>query len=302
MVYEEVLRMKLPDQLSFLKHIGTPVQSSDKSLHGQTIVLTGATSGIGLITLHRLIKDQATVIFVARSKQKAESLVEKYPDLRYVLADFNDLSQVKAAAGRILTMTDAVDAVIHCAGIHSTRKEINHHGLEQTLTVNHLASFLMTHELIPTLQKSKSPRVLFINSQGHRFGQFLTDDPNFEKRRYTGLKGYGASKTAQLLSMYEFQRRFKDIVFLAMHPGAVKSNIGTNNGRLYRTFSRFVIQPLLRSPELSARAIHYLLAEPQVQQLKARFFNFTTLDTPAPHAQDSAQSKTVFEWSLAQLQ
>jgi NAD(P)-dependent dehydrogenase (short-subunit alcohol dehydrogenase family) len=300
MVYEEILRMKLPDQLSFIKHIGKPVQSSDKSLNGQTIVLTGATSGIGLVTLHRLVKDQAHVIFVARSKEKAEVLVHQYPGLRYVLADFKDLSQVKAATTTILAMTDSVDAVIHCAGIHSTRKELTNKGLEQTLTVNHLASFLMTQELLPTLQKSKAPRVLFINSQGHRFGQFLTDDPNFEKRRYTGLKGYGAAKSAQLLSMYEFQRRFKDIVFVAMHPGAVKSNIGNNNGWLYRAFSRFVIQPLLRNPELSARAIHYLLAEPSIQQMKASFFNFTSLDSPAPHAQDSDYAKQVYEWSLLQ--
>lgn len=292
--------MKLPDQLSFLNHLGSTVRSSSSSLFEQTIVLTGATSGIGLVTLQRLLKDNASIIFVARNKAKAEQLVKQHPTLRYVLADFTDLIQVKAAAIAIVDMTESIDAVIHCAGIHSTRKTLTNDGWEQTLTVNHLASFLFTQPLIPRLRNTPTPRVLFINSQGHRFGQFHIEDPNFDTRRYTGLKGYGASKSAQLLSMYEFQRRFQDIVFYAMHPGAVKSNIGSNNGWLYRTFSRFVIQPLLQNPELSARAIHYLLADPAALQHKARFFHFTSLDTPAPHAQDSAYATKVFEWSLQQ--
>jgi NAD(P)-dependent dehydrogenase (short-subunit alcohol dehydrogenase family) len=300
LVYAEVLRMKYPAELAFLQSARKPILSSKERLTNQIILLTGATSGIGKVTLARLLEDDVHVVVMGRSSEKLDQLTSLYGSkITPYKANFSVLSDVIAAAKRIQSNHPRIDTIIHCAGIHSTRKNIAQDGFEETLTVNHLAAFILTKELIPNLKASNNPHVLFINSEGHRFGQFDPKDPNFTQKRYTGLKGYAASKTAQLHAMHQLNGEYPDIRFNALHPGAVKSNIGSNNGALYRTFSKLLIQPLLKSPKWSAQAIHYVLAEPNMQDVRDTFFYFTTPETPAPHALMSFLTREVYEFSLS---
>ena len=299
LVHAEVFWMKLPAELAFLQSAGKPILASNHTLSNQVILLTGATSGIGKVTLKRLLQDDVTMIIMGRSQEKLDGLVQAYPNrVTAYKADFSDLKQVYTAAKVISTNHPVIDSIIHCAGIHSTTKIIAKDGYEQTLTVNHLAPFILTQELLGNLKHSSNPHVLFINSEGHRFGSYNPKDPNFEKKRYTGLKGYGASKSAQLHVMHELTTHYPEIRFNALHPGAVKSNIGSNNGIVYRTFSKFLIQPFLKSPSFSARAIHYLLAEPSMQDVRDTFFYFTTPETPAPHALASPTSSQTYDFSM----
>lgn len=291
--------MKLPAELAFLQSAGKPILASQHKLTSQVILLTGATSGIGKVTLKRLLQDDVHVIVMGRSQEKLDDLIREYAHrITAYKADFADLQQVITASQLVVKNHPVIDTIIHCAGLHSTTKIIAKDGYEQTLTVNHLAAFILTNELIDNLKKSINPQVLFINSEGHRFGSFDPNDPNFTKKRYSGLKGYGASKTAQLHVMHELTTRYPSIRFNALHPGAVKSNIGSNNGILYRTFSKFLIQPFLKSPTLSARAIHYVIAEPSMQNVRDTFFYFTTPETPAPHAVKGPNTTSTYEFSL----
>jgi retinol dehydrogenase 13 len=298
MVHAEVFWMKYPAELAFLQSAGKPILSSNHQLVDQVILLTGATSGIGNVTLARLLKDDVQVIVMGRSQTKLDELSKQYSNrITCYRADFTDLTQILFAAKEISKNHPRIDTIIHCAGLHSTKKIIATDGYEMTLTVNHLASFVLTQVLMPNLIKSNNPHVLFINSEGHRFGRFDPMDPNFNKKRYTGLRGYGSSKTAQLHVMHEFSILYPMIRFNALHPGAVKSNIGSNNGPLYRTFSKFLIQPLLKSPLLSAQAIHYVLADSSMRSIRDTFFYFTTPETPAPHALAGPLSKKTFDLS-----
>lgn len=290
--------MKYPAELAFLQSAGKPILASSTPLSNQIILLTGATSGIGKVTLERLLQDDVHVIIMGRSQPKLDELSKQYnKKITPYNADFTELSQVLFAAKQISKHHPRIDSIIHCAGLHSTKKIIANDGYELTFTVNHLAAFVLTQELIVNLQQSTNPQVLFINSEGHRFGRFDSMDPNFDRKRYTGLKSYGASKTAQLHVMHELSTQYPTIRFNALHPGAVKSNIGSNNGVVYRTFSKFLIQPLLKSPLFSARAIHYVLAEPSVQSTRDTFFYFTTPETPAPHALANSLSKQTYDLS-----
>jgi NAD(P)-dependent dehydrogenase (short-subunit alcohol dehydrogenase family) len=303
LVYAEVLRMKYPAELAFLQSARKPILSSKERLTNQIILLTGATSGIGKVTLARLLEDDVHVVVMGRSSEKLDQLTSLYGSkITPYKANFSVLSDVIAAAKRIQLQHPRIDTIIHCAGLHSTTKVMATDGYEQTLTVNHLAAYILTQELLGNLNPSSNPHVLFVNSEGHRFGAFDPNDPNFEKKRYTGLKGYGASKSAQLHVMHELTTRYPNIRFNALHPGAVKSNIGSNNGIVYRTFSKFLIQPFLKSPSFSARAIHYLLAEPSMQDVRDTFFYFTTPETPAPHALMSPISSQTYEFSMGVYQ
>jgi retinol dehydrogenase 13 len=115
-------------------------------------------------------------------------------------------------------------------------------GIETVFCVNYLVSFLFTRLLPDRLIESASVRIIEIHSQGHRFNGLDLEDLNWEKRRYRGLQGYGASKTAQVLTVWELADRLQGsgVTINAMHPGEVWSNIGMNNGLLYRWYQRFL--------------------------------------------------------------
>ena len=127
------------------------------------------------------------------------------------------------------------------------------------------------------------------------------DDLNWEKRRYKGLQSYGASKVAQLLTVWEMAEELQGsgVTINAMHPGEVRTNIGMNNERLYRWYKRYVLWWMLKEPEISGEAIYYLAAAPEMQQVSGRFFNQTIDEKPAPHALDRALGKRVWQISEA---
>jgi NAD(P)-dependent dehydrogenase (short-subunit alcohol dehydrogenase family) len=171
--------------------------------------------------------------------------------------------------------------------------------VETVFCVNHLASFLFTRLLLPRILESAPARIIQINSQGHRFGGLDLNDLNWDRRRYRGLQGYGASKVAQLLTVWELADKLKEtgITINAMHPGAVRTNIGMNNGLLYRWYQRYLIWPMLKDPRISGEAIYYLAAAPEMAAVSGRFFNLTIDEKPATHALDRALGKQVWKIS-----
>ena len=138
-----------------------------------------------------------------------------------------------------------------------------------------------------------------MNSEGHRFGGLDLDDLTWSRRHYIGLQGYGASKVAQLLTVWEFADILAGtgVTINAMHPGTVKTNIGMDNGPLYRWFHRLFVRPLLRKPDISGEAIYYLAAAPEMQNVSGKFFNQTVEETPMPHALDRELGKSVWKIS-----
>ncbi|MCX6307415.1 MAG: short-chain dehydrogenase, partial [Bacteroidia bacterium] len=181
-----------------------------------------------------------------------------------------------------------------------TTRQLTVDGNEAAFAVNHLASFLITSLLLKRMVESAPSRIIQVNSEGHRFNGLRLDDLNWEKRRYNGYLGYGASKTAQLMTVWALNDLLqgKGVTINAMHPGAVKSNIGTNNGILYNFFSRYLIQPGLKSPVLSGEAIYYLASSPEMEGVSGKFYNLTNEEIPAPHARNSKIGLQVFQKSI----
>ncbi len=125
------------------------------------------------------------------------------------------------------------------------------------------------------------------------------DDLGWGKRRYRGLQGYGASKVAQLLTVWELADRLKGtgVTINAMHPGNVRTMIGMNNGRLYQWYQRYLLWPILKEPVISGNAIYYLAAAPEMAGVSGKFFNLTIDEKPASHALDRAIGKQVWKIS-----
>jgi NAD(P)-dependent dehydrogenase (short-subunit alcohol dehydrogenase family) len=135
-----------------------------------------------------------------------------------------------------------IDVLIHNAGIYLTKKEVTADGIETVFVIQYLASFIMNYILLDKLKSQEKARIILVNSEGHRFAAWglRLDDLNWEKRHYTGLKSYGSAKLAQLLSMLVFDDLLKNsgVTINAMHPGAVKTETGQQNGPVYRWFKR----------------------------------------------------------------
>ena len=152
------------------------------------------------------------------------------------------------------------------------------------------------------LKSQKNARIIMVNSEGHRFAAWglRLDDLNWEKRRYSGLKSYGSAKIAQLLSMIVFNEQFKNtgVSINAMHPGAVKTDTGQENGPSYRWFKRNFIDKTLKSPEISAEALYYLGVSKEMETVSGKFFNLTTEEEPAPPALDKDVAGELWKKSL----
>jgi retinol dehydrogenase 13 len=299
------MKMKLPDELIFIKNGKAVQKKSTTTMEGKVCVITGATSGVGLEALKRLAMGGAHIVMVCRNREKAERIsretkVEWNVPVDIIIADFSCLDEVRNAAALILKNYPIIDVLINSAGIHSTKRVYTAEGFEMVFCVNHLAPFLFTQLLIDRLKESAPSRIILVNSEGHRFNGLNPEDINWKKRHYTGLRGYGASKTAQLLTVWELADRLKGskVTINALHPGDVKTNIGNNNGWLYKWFLHHVTWHFLKNPVISGEAIYYLASDPEMSDVSGRFFNLTIDEKPAAHALDRSMGKRIWELSM----
>ena len=278
-----------------------------ESLEGKTVVLSGATSGIGLETARLFAERGASLICLNRDEAKSENLETELResfgcDIRTIITDFSSVEQLKNTAGQLLELSKPIDIMIHNAGVYNTKKIFTGDNIEMVFHVNHLGAFLLNYMLRDKLKEENRARILYVNSEGHRFalaGVHL-NDLDWRRHIYTGLKSYGAAKTAQLLTMHKFDSFFKDssVTINAMHPGNVRSGMGENNGRLYRYIKRKLILSSAKDPKISAKALFYLASSPEVRGISGRFFNLTTEEKPAPHARDFSRSEAVWKKSI----
>ena len=206
------------------------------------------------------------------------------------------------AARNLLEIEKPIDIIIHNAGIYLTKRQITSTGIEKVFMVNYLSSFIMNYILKDKLKSQGKCRIILVNSEGHRFAAWglRFDDLDWSKRRYSGLKSYGTAKLAELLAMIKFDEYFRGsgVTINAMHPGAVKTATGQDNGPLYKWFKKNVLDKTLNPVSVAAEAIYYLGVSEDLETFSGEFFNLTTLEEPAPPALDVENARVLWEISL----
>ncbi len=271
------------------------------------VVITGATSGIGYYTAKKFASKGANLLCINRNQGKSEALCREIEGefgvkCDYKIADLSNLNDIHHVAYELLKLSTPIDVLIHNAGIYLTKRELTSDGLEKVFVVQYLSSFIINYILMARLKSQEKARIILVNSEGHRFAAWglRTDDLNWDKRRYSGLKSYGSAKIAQLLSMIVFNEHLKNtgISINAMHPGAVKTDTGQENGPVYLWFKRNFIDKTLKSPEISAEALYYLGVSKVIEGVSGKFFNLTTEEEPAPPARDREIAYELWEKSL----
>lgn len=265
------------------------------SFTGKLVVISGTTSGIGYYTAKEYASQGADIILVNRNEIKTKQQCKEIEKLfniscKYMIADYNNISEVIELGEKLSSLEEDIDVLIHNAGVYQTKRILTNDSFERVFQVNYLSSFILNYMLKDKLSSQKHARIIFVNSEGHRFAVegLKLDDLNWDKRFYTGLRSYGSAKTAQLLSLFPFTKYYEGtgVTINAMHPGNVKSKMGENNGKIYNFFKRIFVLPSARSAKISADALYYLGASKEVENSNGYFFNLTTIETPAPHALD----------------
>lgn len=271
------------------------------------VVITGATSGIGRITARKYASMGANLLCVNRNPAKSEALQQEIESefgvkCDYKIADLSLLADIHRVADELVNYPATIDVLIHNAGVFLTKKEVTADGLETVFVVHYLSSFIINYKLMDKLKAQDHARIILVNSEGHRFAIWgiNVDDLNWEKRRYIGMKSYGSAKTAQILSSLVFEEKFmgSGVVINAMHPGAVKSKTGQENGRIYRWIKNNILEIGLKPADISAEALYYLGVSKEVETITGKFFNLTTLEVPTPPSQDMEVAYQLWEKSL----
>jgi len=280
---------------------------STEDFHNKLVVITGATSGIGYHTARKYASHGANLLCINRNEEKSESLCREIENefsvkCDYTIADLSILKDMHRVAGELSDLDTPIDVLIHNAGTYLTKRELTPDGIEKVLAVHYLSSFIVNFILREKLKSQEKARIILVNSEGHRFASWglRLDDLNWEKRRYTGLKSYGSAKLAQLLSMIVFNEYFREtgVTIITMHPGAVKTDTGQENGPVYRWYKRNFLDKTLKSPEISAEALYWLGVSKEMENVSGKFFNLTTEEEPAPPALDREAAYELWEKTL----
>jgi len=296
MVYEKdfwigvKMSFKLPDELVFLTNSKETQKTTTEKMHDKVCVISGSTSGVGLEALKAISKAGAKCVIVARNPEKAQK-VKKEIDREYntntdiVIADFASFSSVLTAAKEISSKYPIIDVLINSAGLYCTKKTLTQDGNELVFQVNHLSTLLFTWNLLDNIKRCQQGRIIQVNSEGHRFGGLNINNLTWKRRIYTGLRSYGASKIAQIITVREMAKELKDtnITINTMHPGTVKTNLGYNNGWLYRSYNKYILTPSMFDPKISGDALYYLAADKSLSNVSGKFFNLTILEPPASY-------------------
>jgi len=278
-----------------------------EDFNNKLVVITGATSGIGYYTARKYASHGANLLCINRNLHKSDALCleiknEFGVNCEYMIADLSNLQDIHRVAEGLKKLDTPIDVLIHNAGIYLTKRELTPEGLDKVFVVQYLSSFILNYILMDKLKSQGKARIILVNSEGHRFAAWglRIDDLNWEKRRYSGLKSYGSAKLSQLLSMIVFNEHFQNsgVTINAMHPGAVKTETGQENGPVYLWFKRNFIDKTLKSPEISAEALYYLGGSKEIEAVSGKFFNLTTEEEPAPPALDKDVAYELWEKSL----
>lgn len=249
------------------------------TLNDTTIIITGATNGIGQVAATELARMGARVVLVGRDAQKSAAVAQAItaqtgnPAVDVLLADLSSQAEVRRLAGEILARYPRIDVLLNNAGAVFGSRQLTVDGIERTFALNHLAYFQLTNLLLERIKASAPARIVNVSSAAHS-GATLDFDDLQGQRRYSAFGAYSKSKLANLLFTYELARRLagSGVTVNAVHPGPVATGFGRNNGGLWGVVFR-LIAPLMRTPAQGAATSIYVASSPELAGVSGKYFS-----------------------------
>ena len=252
------------------------------NLNNKTIVISGATNGIGKAAAIELSKKNPRLLFTYRNQKLADELLTEIKNLspdtqvHSVYCDFSNQDSIKKCADEINNLCEKIDLLINNAGVVNTSYRETNEGIENTFAVNHLGYFLFTNLLLNKLKGENETRIINVSSAAHAFVKEMQwEDINYKSNFGQGLRCYGQSKLANLLftRYLAIKLSTENISVNAMHPGGVNTSLGSQNKAWYSKPLKLILKPFFRSPLKGAESIIYLATKQDDGVTGEYFFN-----------------------------
>lgn len=265
----------------------------------KTIVITGASDGIGLEAASQLAQRGHHLVLVGRSREKTERALERVraddPSAVSYVVDMGDLAQARKLAIALTTDLPAIDVLCNNAGTVFAKRQLTVDGFESTFAVNHLGPFLLTELLRDHL--ADDARVVNTASVGHYQGTMDFDDLGYEQG-YQIMRAYGRSKLANVLYTRELARQFAGTARTAnaLHPGAVATNIWSGAPAFAKPILA-IAKLFMVTPRDGGARIAYLADSPEVAGRSGGYYEKDRLKEPSKLALDDALAQRLYDES-----
>ena len=272
-------------------------------MQGKTVVITGATSGIGEVAVRQLAEQGARIVLVARDRTRGAQTLQRLesiaPGRNHAAhyANLSRLTEMKRVAEAIAASEPRIDVLINNAGALFATRQVTGDALELTFATNHIAYFVLTQLLLERLKATPGARIVCTASDAHRRAKLDFDDLTFEKG-YGGMAMYGRSKLMNILFTRELARRLAGTGVTAncLHPGFVNTRFGEASGGLMSLAIRGAKKFAL-TPEEGAKTLVYLAASPEVAGLSGQYFHDCKPTAPTAEAQNDADARRLWDVS-----
>lgn len=266
----------------------------------KTILITGATSGIGLETALALAKLNYKIFLTSRDKAKGEKVKTQIvsetgnSDITILECDFNSLKSVQSCALNFLQQSEKLDILINNAGTWENSRSETKDGIETTWAVNHLAPFLLTNLLLPTIKKTPGARIINTSSTLHK-GKIKFDDPEF-KKGFVGYLAYQQSKLANILFTKELAKHLQGtgVTVNVLHPGIVKTNLIGRNVAI----AKWIIGLFQITAKEGAQTTIYLATSDEVKDVTGEYFAKSKLTKTGGQTNDMEAAEQLWKISL----
>lgn len=273
-------------------------------MQNKTVIVTGATAGMGLVTARELAQMGASVTLVGRNTPKLSTVAEQIKTqsgnlrIETVTADLSTLAGVQKVAHEFKKRHTHLDVLINNVGAMYMTRQITVDNLEQTFALNHLASFHLTILLLDVLKASTAGRIVNVSSDSHR-NQVIDFDNLQGEKEYNGYAIYGRTKMMNIIFTYELARRLEGtkVTVNALHPGFVATNFAQNNSGMMSVAMKLA-RLFAKTPEKGAETGIYLASSPQVQGVSGKYFHEGKVAESDPGTYDSALAEKLWNTSL----
>jgi NAD(P)-dependent dehydrogenase (short-subunit alcohol dehydrogenase family) len=272
-------------------------------MQGKTVVITGATSGIGQVTAEKLAAMGARIVFVARDKARGEQTLARLrqagpgaqPAVHY--ADLSLLAEMKRVAQEIAAAEPRIDVLMNNAGALFSSRRVTADGLEMTFALNHMSYFVMALALRERLVGSRPARVINTASDAHKGEQLDLNDLQ-SARGYRGLKVYGRSKLMNILFTGELARRWagSGVTVNCLHPGFVATRFGDESGGMLSSGVR-IAKTFAITPEKGAETMVYLASSDEPAKATGLYYYKCRPAMPTAEARDAEMARRLWEES-----
>lgn len=273
-------------------------------MHGKTVVITGATSGIGEVAAVKLASMGARIVFIARDKSRGEATLARLRkagagvDHRAHYADLSRLAEMKRVAEEIASSEFRVDVLLNNAGAIFDRRYETEDGLERTFALNHMSYFIVTQILRERLAATPGARIVCTSSDAHRRATVDFSDLQL-KEGYGSLKAYCKSKLYNILFTRQLAARLRGTGVIAncLHPGFVATRFADEGKGITASAFR-VLKHLALSPEEGARTMIFLASAKDAANVTGQYFHKCAPKTPTPAAQDDQAGQRLWTESV----